>query len=158
LQAYPLAERIQAINNFVNERVRFTEDRREFHSDLWQSASNTLRRRRGDCEDYAIAKLQLLRAAGVNSDDIYLVIARDLIRRADHAVVVVRGGSGMMLLDNGTDAIGDATQDQSYRPVLSFSASGRAWTHGYQRPPELQIAEAKSSTVAAAAAVTGALR
>ena len=159
LRAYPVAERIAAINSFVNGRVHFAEDRREFRSaDLWQSASNTLRRKRGDCEDYAIAKLQLLRAAGVNSNDIYLVIARDLIRRADHAVLVVRGERRMMLLDNGTDTIGDAAQDQSYRPVLSFSATGRAWTHGYKRPPELQVAAASSSPIAAAAVVSGALR
>ena len=38
-----------------------------------------MRRGRGDCEDYAIAKLQMLRAAGFEDRDLYLVIAKDLI-------------------------------------------------------------------------------
>ena len=128
------AEQIDAVNRYVNGRVAFADDSRQYaRADVWQTAAETLRRGRGDCEDYAIAKLQLLRAAGFSDRDLYLVIVRDLVRQADHAVLVVRSEGRMLMLDNGTDRIGDALAMQDYRPILSYSAN-RAWTHGYQRP------------------------
>ena len=125
--------RLDAVNRYVNARVTFTDDLAQYRTaDLWSAASDTLRRGRGDCEDYAIAKLQMLRAAGFADRDLYLVIVKDLVRRADHAVLVVRAEGRMLLLDNGTDRMADASLAQDYRPVFSFAA-GRVWTHGYQR-------------------------
>ncbi|MFC7535880.1 transglutaminase-like cysteine peptidase [Sphingomonas sp. GCM10030256] len=134
LRSHDPDARIAAVNRFVNARVAFVDDSRQYRAaDVWQAAKLTLRTGRGDCEDYAIAKLQLLRAAGFAERDLYLVIVRDLVRRADHAVLVVRSGDRLLMLDNGTDRIGDATEMQDYRPMLSYSA-GRSWAHGYQRP------------------------
>jgi predicted transglutaminase-like cysteine proteinase len=137
------AERADSINRYVNGRVTFVDDARQYgQSDLWSAASDTLRRGRGDCEDYAIAKLQMLRAAGVSDRDLYLVVVKDLVRRADHAVLVVRAGGRLLLLDNGTDVVTDASKAVDYRPILTFSATG-TWTHGYRRhTPPVQIAAA----------------
>jgi predicted transglutaminase-like cysteine proteinase len=127
-------DRVEAVNRYVNGHVLFVDDSRQYgRADFWAAASDTLRRGRGDCEDYAIAKLQMLRAAGVPDRDLYLVIARDLVRRADHALLVVRSGGRMLVLDNGTNRILDADDISDYRPVLTFSENG-AWTHGYRRP------------------------
>ena len=110
-------------------------------ADRWSAPLATLATGRGDCEDYAIAKLQMLRSAGFADRDLYLVIVKDLVRRADHAVLVVRAEGRMLLLDNGTDRIADAANAQDYRPVLSFNA-GHVWTHGYQRAlPPVTIAQ-----------------
>lgn len=153
LGSLPVERRIDAVNRYVNGRVAFTDDIRQYRSaDVWQSAPDTLRRGRGDCEDYAIAKLQLLRAAGVATSDLYLVIVKDLVRRADHAVLVVRAGEQMLLLDNATDKVTDATAYQDYRPVLTYAAAGRAWTHGYQRAPAAVDAGPADLTVASLAA------
>ena len=127
-------ERVEAVNRYVNGRVQFVDDSRQYgRADLWAAASDTLRRGRGDCEDYAIAKLQLLHTAGVSDRNMYLVIAKDLVRRADHALLVVRSGGHMLVLDNGSNRILDADEISDYRPVLTYSANG-AWTHGYRRP------------------------
>lgn len=127
-------DRVDAVNRYVNARVRFVDDASQYgREDMWAAASDTLRRGRGDCEDSAIAKLQLLRAAGLADDDLYLVIAKDLIRRADHALLVVRAGGRMMVLDNSTDRLLDADDASDYRPMLTFSTR-RAWTHGYRTP------------------------
>lgn len=131
------AERIEAINRYVNRRVRFVDDSRQFgRGDVWLTAGDTLRRGKGDCEDYAIAKLQMLRAAGFADDAMYLAVVKDLVRRADHAVLVVRAGDRMLLLDNGTDTVLDSERVRDYRPILTFAAAG-SWTHGYRRslPP-----------------------
>ncbi|MBW0145859.1 transglutaminase-like cysteine peptidase [Sphingomicrobium clamense] len=124
---------LDRVNRYVNGRVAFTEDRAQFgRADRWLSAGETFSRGRGDCEDYAIAKMQMLRAAGFASDDLYLVVLKDLVRRADHAVLAVRSGGRFQVLDNGTDRIVDAADIADYRPILTYSA-GKAWTHGYQR-------------------------
>jgi predicted transglutaminase-like cysteine proteinase len=126
-------DRIDAVNRYVNTRIRFTNDSDQFGtSDRWMSGGDTLRLGKGDCEDYAIAKLQMLRQAGFDEKDLYLVILRDLARRADHAVLVVRAEGRMLVLDNGTDRIADSATIADYRPILTFSGN-QAWTHGYRR-------------------------
>jgi predicted transglutaminase-like cysteine proteinase len=124
--------RLEAVNRYVNRRVRFVDDDRQYgRADVWASAAETLTRGRGDCEDYAIAKYQMLRRAGVASRDLYLVIVRDLVTRADHAVLVVRTANRMFVLDNGTDRLLDSESIRDYRPILTFAETG-TWTHGYR--------------------------
>jgi predicted transglutaminase-like cysteine proteinase len=147
-------ERLQAVNNYVNGRVEFMDDSRQYgRADVWSAAADTLQRGRGDCEDYAIAKLQMLRRAGVADRDLYLVIVKDLVTRADHAVLVVRAAGRMHVLDNGTDKLLDSEAIRDYRPVLTF-ASGGTWTHGYRmkREPNTAVATADDNVVALAPA------
>ena len=136
-------ERIEAVNWYVNKRVRFVDDSVQYRRpDLWTAANDTLQRGRGDCEDYAIAKLQMLRAAGFSDRNLYLAIVKDLVRRSDHAVLVVRAEGRMLVLDNGTDRLLDTESVQDYRPVLTFSARG-SWTHGYRRKLPVNFASAE---------------
>jgi len=122
---------IAAVNSWTNANIRYVEDRAEYgKADYWAGASTTLKRRAGDCEDIAVAKMQLLAALGVARSDMYLTIARDLVRNADHALLVVRQGDRYLLLGNNSDRLLDANQSQDYRPILSFSASTK-WLHGY---------------------------
>lgn len=133
LSDQPTLDRIDAINRYVNGLVRFTNDSTQYGTaDRWMSGGDTLRQGKGDCEDYAIAKLQMLRQAGFNSKDLYLVILRDLTRSADHAVLVVRAEGRLLVLDNGTNRIVDSATIADYRPILTFSGN-QAWTHGYRR-------------------------
>ena len=136
---------VRAVNLWVNRRIDFTDDARAGgRADHWQTASESLRRGRGDCEDYALAKLQLLAALGVPRDDLYLVLVRDLVRRQDHAVLAVRLNDRFVVLDNNSDALLDDGQVRDYRPVMSYSGS-RRWIHGYAADPvqpPLQIASA----------------
>lgn len=129
--------KIELVNSWVNRRVNFIDDSVRFKvADRWATATETLRAGQGDCEDYAIAKMKLLEAAGVARGDMFLVIAKDLVRRADHALLVVRNGDRLMVLDNNTDRIVDAATIRDYRPVMSYSA-GKAWLHGYATQPEV---------------------
>ena len=158
--------KLEAVNRYVNARVSFVDDIRQYGvADNWASAADTLRRGRGDCEDYAIAKMQLLRRAGFAEKDLYLVILRDALRRADHAVLVARADGRLLVLDNGTDRLIDSYEMPDYRPIFTFSGN-RVWTHGYRRElPPMVIASNQTTRPAvaiAAASVTavtpGALR
>lgn len=126
--------RLEAVNSYVNARVRFVDDRVQFGiADRWLAPSETLARGRGDCEDFALAKRAMLRAAGVADKDLYLVVLKDLSRRADHAVLVVRAAGRFLVLDNGTNRIVDSSDVQDYKPIVTFAANGRSYTHGYRR-------------------------
>ena len=132
-------QQVEMVNRWVNSRLRFVDDRQG--RDSWASANQSLQRGAGDCEDYAIAKMQLLEAAGFDRRAMFLVIARDLVRQADHAVLAVRVGSELMVLDNMTDRVLPSSTVSDYRPIMSFNAYGR-WTHGYRvtTPQPVQFA------------------
>ena len=133
LRGEGIIAKLEAVNSYVNGRVRFIDDRVQFGvADRWMTASETLARGRGDCEDFALAKRAMLRAAGVPDKDLYLVVLKDLSRRADHAVLVVRAAGRFLVLDNGTNRIVDSSDVQDYKPMLTFTAS-RSYTHGYRR-------------------------
>jgi predicted transglutaminase-like cysteine proteinase len=133
--------RLEAVNWYVNRRVHFVDDSvRWGRADVWSAANATLNSGKGDCEDFAIAKLAMARRAGFSDKDLYLVILRDTVRRADHAVLVVRAGGHMYVLDNGTDELLDSETVADYRPILTF-ASGATFTHGYRvSQPAINIA------------------
>lgn len=146
-------ERLEAVNWYVNKRVQFTDDDRQYgRADVWSTANETLNRGRGDCEDYAIAKLAMLRRAGVADRDLYLVVVKDLVRRADHAILVVRAAGHMYVLDNGTDRLLDSESIADYRPIITFAA-GSTFTHGYRvrvsAPLNMATAENAALTPAA---------
>lgn len=122
---------LDAINAWANGSIRYVEDRELYgQADHWATASETLRRRAGDCEDIAIVKMQMLAAYGVKREDMHLVIARDLVRSADHAMLVVKIDGRYWLLDNATDQVLDAQQSYDYRPILSFNQNAKS-IHGY---------------------------
>ena len=148
--------RLDAINAYVNHRVQFVDDIRQYGvADRWSPAADTLSRGRGDCEDYAIAKMAMLRRAGFADRDLYLVILKDLVRRADHAVLVVRSEGHFRVLDNGTDRVLDSSEVHDYRPILTFNVA-RAYTHGYRREvapatnPAVTMAMTETAPVSAA--------
>lgn len=121
---------LQRVNAWANHRIRYVEDAKLFgRADYWADAATTLRTKAGDCEDIAIAKLQVLAGMGVPRSDMYLTIARDLVRHADHALLVVRMDGRYWVLDNATDRLLDANEQLDYQPVLSFN-SNRKWLHG----------------------------
>lgn len=131
------AAQVRNVNAWVNARIAYTEDLRQYGTaDHWASAAQSLTTGRGDCEDYAIAKMQILRALGIAPDSMYLVITRDLVRRADHAVLALELDGELLVLDNETDQILRSNEIRDYRPVLSFNGAKR-WTHGYRTRPAM---------------------
>lgn len=126
-----MEDRIAKVNRWVNRRVTYTPDAKLYgKADHWAAASETLRQGKGDCEDYAIAKMEILAAMGVPRKDMYLTLARDLVRRDDHAVLIVKLDGRAILLDNASDGLIDGDRANDYRPIMSFSADQR-FLHGY---------------------------
>ena len=77
---------------------------------------------RGDCKQYAIAKYAALIEAGISENDVRLVIVRDLVNNANHAVVAARLNGDWIVLDNRSLAL---TQDIEVRGVIPLFVFGR---------------------------------
>ena len=124
-------QKVHMVNRWINQNVAFGDDQIIYgRADYWAPASETLRRGVGDCEDFAIAKMDMLAALGVARADMRLIIARDLVRNADHAVLIVQLDGGSVMLDNVTDRLLDGRAPNDYRPIMSFSQNAK-WVHGY---------------------------
>jgi predicted transglutaminase-like cysteine proteinase len=125
-------EILQRVNQWVNRRIAYVNDDRNYRQgDFWATAEQTIARGSGDCEDFAILKMQMLLAAGIDGDRVKLVLLRDLAVNADHAFLLVQGKTGKLVLDNMTDQLYDGSQPNAVRPILSFSGA-RRWVHGYR--------------------------
>jgi predicted transglutaminase-like cysteine proteinase len=121
---------LSRVNRWANGSIGFADDSDSYgRRDYWATAEETLAAGRGDCEDYAILKYQMLAALGFDRSRMYLTLARDLVRNVDHAVLVVRIGDAHYMLDNATDTVLLADVPHDYRPTMSFN-SERAWLHG----------------------------
>ena len=129
--------KLEAVNGYVNARVRFVDDSRPVRRcrPLDRSVRHAaprprrLRRFRHRQARHASPRRR-------SDKDLYLVVLKDLSRRADHAVLVVRAAGRFLVLDNGTDRIVDSADVADYKPMLTFTAWPRLH-HGYRRevPP-----------------------
>ena len=121
---------LAAVNRWVNRNITYRDDRVQYGAnDFWADARTTLDSRVGDCEDYAILKMQMLAAAGIDRKDMMLTLARDTVKRVDHAVLLVRDRDGWVMLDMGSDRVAPANLSYGYRPVVSF-ADDQRFLHG----------------------------
>lgn len=129
-------EQLAQVNRWANAAIIETDDLQTYGvTDYWATADEALRAGQGDCEDFAILKYQALLALGFHPDDMWLTLARDTVRRADHALLIVRVDGQLIALDNSTDAILAAHQSHDYRPVFSYSGT-KSWIHGRSSRPQ----------------------
>jgi predicted transglutaminase-like cysteine proteinase len=117
--------RIGEINRAINLSVRPVSDLVLYGEvDVWSSPLNTLARGAGDCEDYAIAKLAALRAAGVEASNLRLTIWHDARRAQDHAAVAVRLDGEWIVLDNQRLQMLKDTDIRNAQPIVSIGGGG----------------------------------
>jgi predicted transglutaminase-like cysteine proteinase len=146
LKGGPVAAAAEAVNSFVNGHVALATDAEIYEADdYWASLDETIAAGRGDCEDFAIAKMQLLQTAGVASADLYLMLVRDTGRDLDHAILLVRDGERMLVLDSASERVLPAGEVRRYRPLMAFNGTAR-WLF---RPDLLDVATTDGASPAA---------
>lgn len=152
------ATTLERVNLWVNRQIAYADDERNYRQrDFWATADETVARGSGDCEDYAILKMHMLRAAGIDGDRMKLVLLRDLAINADHAFLMVRSQAGWVVLDNMTDRIYDGRQANAVRPIMSFSGD-RRWIHGYRDAAAPMVMAAVAAPKVSATAFASAAR
>ncbi|UTV41514.1 MULTISPECIES: transglutaminase-like cysteine peptidase [Ensifer] len=123
-------QKISGINRTVNRIVRYQPDAENYGAkDYWATPDEILARGKGDCEDYAILKMAALKAAGLPSEAMSIVVLRDVRRNLYHAVLAITTSQGHFILDNLSDQVKLDTALPSYQPLFSVSAE-RSWIHG----------------------------
>jgi predicted transglutaminase-like cysteine proteinase len=117
--------RLGEINRALNLAAKPASDEALYGApDVWRAPLEFLTIGAGDCEDYAIAKFVALRAAGVASEDLRLVILRDAIRNEDHAVASVRLDGRWWLLDNRRMAMVEDVSLLNHQPLFVIDGQG----------------------------------
>lgn len=140
-----LIRKIAAINISINRLVDYRSDSDVYGVlDYWATPAEILSAGKGDCEDFAILKMAALRAAGVPSDSMALVVLRDASRNFYHAVLAVSTSSQTYVLDNLRDAVLTDKQLPQYQALYSLSAQ-KAWVHGYKRGSEFAVQKRPTS-------------
>jgi predicted transglutaminase-like cysteine proteinase len=117
--------RLGEINRALNLAVRPGSDEALYGAtDVWRAPLALLATGAGDCEDYAIAKLVALGAAGVAAEDLRLVILRDTLRHEDHAVASARLKGHWLLLDNRRMAMVEDVSLLHHEPLFVLDGAG----------------------------------
>ena len=124
----PIAK-LQMVQHEINQKVRWMHDLDNMGvADFWANAGETLRRGNGDSEDIAIAKMQVLKAAGFDPKDLFISIGRHNVRGA-HVLLLARTASGFFVLDDTVQNLMTPSQHGRFTPVLTLS-QGHSWIHG----------------------------
>ncbi len=103
LEWYPSmepAEKLRAISAFFSSWPGKSDMELYGQEEYWATPAEFIRHGGGDCEDYAIAKYFALRMLGWPTKDMWLVLVSDTKRQAAHAVLAVRLGKTVFVLDN----------------------------------------------------------
>jgi predicted transglutaminase-like cysteine proteinase len=127
--AEPLVQ-LRAINQFFNRHIEFATDTQAWGQlDYWASPLEAMQKRRGDCEDYAIAKYFSLVAGGMPVARLRLVYVRAQLDDGPpqaHMVLAYYPPSGgeTLILDNLVEEVLPASRRSDLVPVFSFNSDG----------------------------------
>lgn len=127
----PAVQQLAMVKTLVEQRVRLASDPETIRvADYWSSAGDTLTRGAGDDEDIAIVEMQVLKAAGVSPQDLYISVGRHKQQGA-HVALIARTSEGFYLLDTAEKNLMAADRQGRFVPMLTMGV-GRSWVHGYR--------------------------
>ena len=132
---------LRTVSQTVNHAIAYKSDR-DAHGavDVWAAAGDTAHRGFGDCEDYAILKMEILASAGVPIEIMSIIVLRDTVRELYHAVLVVHLDGDAYVLDNVRDEVVTDNEIASYMPLFAITSNAN-YIFGYrENPKSLKVA------------------
>ncbi len=121
---------LDSVNREVNRRVRYVTDQDRFgQPDVWEPATTE-----GDCEDYALAKRQMLWAAGWSPSELSLALVQSP-QTGPHAVLIANTAQGAYVLDNANNW------------VLPWSETNYTWVTAQDADGQWRVAGANAQAV-----------
>lgn len=127
LRDLPLRDKIERVNTAFNRHPYVPSYKNWGEANHWETPFEFLRKN-GQCQDYAIAKFMMLRALGVPSESLRIIVLRDTALGLDHAVVVAYVNGEALMLDNQMPRVVPVSQARHYRPYYSINETGW-WLH-----------------------------
>ena len=131
-----------AVNDFFNTRIRWVQDPEAWgQKDYWATPLETMAKRMGDCEDFAIAKYATLVLAGVDVNKLRITYVKarmggpySKIHEAHMVLAYYPTPSGIPeILDNLITDVRSASQRTDLTPVYGFNSNG-LWVGGAAAP------------------------
>jgi predicted transglutaminase-like cysteine proteinase len=136
MRGLPIDAQARRVNDLMNS-VQYISDKRNWgRSDYWATPIEFLERG-GDCEDFAIAKYAALRALGVPDSRMRVAIVKDTQKNIAHAILIVYGDDGPMILDNQIKTVRADNSIRHYKPIYSINRTAW-WLH--TAPKATQVA------------------
>ena len=136
MRGLPIDAQARRVNDLMNS-VQYISDKRNWgRSDYWATPIEFLERG-GDCEDFAIAKYAALRALGVPDSRMRVAIVKDTQKNIAHAVLIVYGEDGPLILDNQIKTVRADNSIRHYKPIYSINRTAW-WLH--TAPKATQVA------------------
>jgi predicted transglutaminase-like cysteine proteinase len=133
LRSLPRLQQMDAVNRYVN-RYPYIEDIVNWGLEDYWATVYEFQRKSGDCEDYAIAKFQSLRALGVPNDDMRIEVVQDLnLGGIIHAILIVFYQGQVYVLDNQIKQVMRAVDIYHYKPIYSINEA-HWWRHIMVQP------------------------
>jgi len=129
-------EQLRRINQFFNTHIDFVSDQDNWgESDYWATPLESLGRKKGDCEDFSIAKYTFLRVLGIPNERLKLTYVRARIggphSKVFQAHMVLSyyatPSSEPLILDNLISEIHESSRRVDLTPIFSFNSEG-LWT------------------------------
>ncbi|WP_040298122.1 transglutaminase-like cysteine peptidase [Bermanella marisrubri] len=120
-------QKLQVLNVFFNEQLRFRDDIDIWkQEDYWATPLEAFAQGAADCEDYVIAKYFSLVQAGIAEEKLRIMYVKALELNQAHMVLAYYATprSQPLILDNLIDQIKPAGKRRDLSPVYSFNASG----------------------------------
>ncbi len=142
IEPLPDNKKLAAVNDFFNARIRWVEDIDNWgENDYWATPLETMARRKGDCEDFSIAKFVTLLLAGVEMDKLRITYVKAQTGGSDSKTFVAHmvlayyetPSADPMILDNMVDALRPASRRPDLKPVFGFNSKG-LWVGGRTAP------------------------
>lgn len=142
LASADIATQLEKVNGFFNRRLRFADDIDIWRQqDYWATPFETMSKRAGDCEDFAIAKYITLRRLGISDDRLRLIYVRARIGGAHSSISQAHMVLGYfpsaeadpLILDNLISDIRPGQRRPDLSPVFSFNSAG-LWVGAANNP------------------------
>jgi predicted transglutaminase-like cysteine proteinase len=120
LQDRPMAARLQAINQRVNDGFRYARDPEIWgERNYWPTPSEVVAKGATDCKGFAIMKLWLARLAGIGDADLQLLVGILPVSRQQHAVLRVAAAGHPVVLDSLRPQVLAGLGVDGFRPILA---------------------------------------
>jgi len=124
LEGQSIDKQLIEVNRFFNQ-FEYSEDHLHWgEQDYWATPNEFIGTRKGDCEDFVIAKYFALRKLGVPDERLYLTYVKALRQNVAHMVLSYfpTPSSIPQILDNYNPMILSASKRKDLLPVYSFNA------------------------------------
>lgn len=97
---------VSKVNLFVNSNLEYKSDEELFgKKEFWAGSKTTWELGAADCEDFAMAKFDMLKESGIPEDNMRLLFSRTREGEKHIQLLVKKDNDSVYVLDNRTDKL-----------------------------------------------------